>query len=274
MEENLASQKKSLQEIQEATEKTSNPDPIGTEHALELHAMTRSEKRKIQREEEKAKLKELTFWKKIQYILMYYTWKFIGITAAVVLIVFLGHQIYVITRPVALDIVLINDPTNSVFETEVPALYGSYYEQPKDARYVIDTQFQIDPDAPYTSADMAYYSKMLAILSTESTQIIICDAKVVDYYAIDGYILELQHGLPEDLFSTFRDRMYECDGPVKDADFYAIDISGMRFTEQTGIQIEEPYLCIPTCLGEENRQIAYQFLQMISDMETDGDSSK
>lgn len=261
---NLAQEKK---EIKEASEQ--KHESIVTENALELHDMTGKERRKYKFQQEKEKLKELSFWRKVQYLFTYYIWKFLAIVAASVIIVVIIQRIYIATRPVALDVALVNDPGNQAFRDTVISLYDSYYEVPEDALYLVDTNYEIHPDQTYTSGDMAYYQKMMSALMHESTHIIICDSKVVDYYAIDGYMMELKHALPEDIFYTLKEqnRLYECDGPVEDADYYAIDISGMKFVEEAEIHLEHPYLCIPSVLTGENREIAYNFIRIILDLE-------
>lgn len=260
---NLAAQKREL------TETEANAQANASEDALELHDMSRKERRQYQWKQEKEKLQELSFWRKIQYILMYYTWKFLAVVAVVAVVAVIIHRVYIATRPVALDIALVNDPGNYTFEDTVTSLYQSYYEVPDDALFLVDTNYEIKPDETYTSQDIAYYSKMMSALTKESTHIIICDERVVTYYAIDGYMMELKHALPDDLFSELEamDRLYECDGPVEDADYYAIDISGMEFIEQAGIHIEHPYLCIPGVLTDENREIAYNFIRIVLALE-------
>lgn len=266
MDKNLAKEKKALNDI-EALKK----DSIVTEDSLELQDMSRKERRNYQWKQEKEKLKELTFWRKVQYILNYYAWKFLAVVIAIGIILIIIQRIYIATRPVALDIVLVNDPGNVTFEESVTNIYTSYYEVPDDAVFIIDNNFEIYPDRTYTSQDIAYYNKMMAALTGDSTQIIICDAKVVDYYAVDGYVLELKHSLPEDIFTAIeaQERLYECDGPVEDYDFYAIDISDMEFTKRTNINLEQPYLFIPSTLGDKNREIAYNFIRILLEMENE-----
>ena len=118
---------------------------------------------------------------------------------------------------------------------------------------------------------MAYYSKMLSDLTADATHIVISDTDVIDYYAVDGYVMELKHALPEDLFEELQEKgmLYECDGPVEDADYYAIDISGTEFVKETAIQLKHPYLFIPGSLTDENRTIAFNFIRMILNMEND-----
>lgn len=259
---NLAAQKRELSEAPEVTQAHSSED------ALELHDMSRKDRRHYKWTQEKEKLKELSFWRKVQYILMYYTWKFLAVVAVFAVIAIVIHRIYIATRPVALDIALVNDPANYTFEDTVTTLYQSYYEVPDDALFLVDTNYEIHPDETYTSQDMAYYSKMMSALTHESTHIIICDESVVKYYAVDGYMMELKHALPDDLFSQLQEqgRLYECDGPVTDADYYAIDLSGMAFVEEAGIHLEHPYLCIPSVLTDENREIAYNFIRIVLDL--------
>lgn len=263
----MGEKKEDKKGTQNEDEKKQGEDGFTGEHALELHDMTRKQRRHIRRQEEREKLKELSFWRKIQYILTYYTWKFLAVAAVCLIITIIAHQIYIATRPVALDIALVNDPLNEQFEENVIALFSAYDDAPEDALYLVDTNYEIHPDETYTSSDLSYYAKMMSALTKESTHIIICDTDVIDYYAVDGYIMELKHALPEDLFQQVEDRLYECDGPVPDADFYAIDISDMEFTERCGIRLEHPYLCIPAVLTDENREIAYTFLRMVLDME-------
>ena len=240
--------------------------PVVTEDSLDLLDMTPKERRAYKRQQEREKLQELTFWRKVQYIITYYFWKFMAVVAVCAAILLIIRQIYIMTRPVALDISLVNDMENTTFAETVISLYESHYEVPEDARYLIDTGFEIKLEETAPN-DMTSYTKMMANLNYESTHIIICDAEVVQYYAIDGYLTELHFALPPELFESVKDRLYECEGPVEDSDYYAIDISGTKFAEQTGIQLEQPLLCIPTILGEENRETSFRFIQMILDME-------
>lgn len=242
--------------------------PVVMEDSLDLLDMTPKERRTYKRQQEQAKIQELTFWRKVQYIITYYFWKFIAVVAACAAIILIIRQVYIMTRPIALDIALVNDMENTTFAETVITLYESHYDVPEDARYLIDTGFEIIPEETAPN-DMTSYTKMMANLNYESTHIIICDANVVQYYAIDGFLTELHFALPPELFDAVKDRLYECEGPVEDSDYYAIDISNTKFVEQTGIQLEQPLLCIPTILGEEGRETSFRFIQMILDMEED-----
>ncbi len=260
--DNLATSKRKLAEAAD-TPSTA----VETEDALELHAMSPKERRRYKRQQEKEKLAELSFWRKVQYILMYYTWKFLAVVGAIALILLVAQRVYIATRPVALHIVLANDTGSEDITETITSMYKSYYEVRDDARFYVDTNCFIDPGETLTSLNTSYYTKMMSALTHNSTHIVICDSPVIDYYAVDGYFLELKHGLPEDIWEQVSDRLYECDGPVEDSDYYAIDISGMEFTKEAGIQLEQPYLCIPTCLDDEKREIAFNFIRMILDME-------
>jgi hypothetical protein len=253
--------------------KTNEPDATNQEHivqedSLELRDMSRKERRQYKWQQEKDKLAELTFWRRVQYIITYYGLKFIGIIAGIALIVLIIQRIYIANLPVALDIALVNDYNNNTFSSEVIDLYSSFYDVPENARYLIDNGYEIYPDSTYSSSDMAYYTKLYASITGDSTQIIICDADVVDYYAVDGYVLELKHLLPEDIYTYFEDCLYECDGPVEDSDFYAIDLAGTRFAELTELSQKHPMLMIPSSLSEENKEVAYNFLRMIIQLDS------
>lgn len=259
-----ASEQKNGSEQEKASEQLNTLDQ---EHALELLDMSRKERRRYKAEQEKKKLSELSFWRKIQYILMYYTGKFLAVVAGCAIIALIIHQVYIATRPVALRLNLVNDMDNLEFAERVEAIYQDYYEVPEDALFYIDSSYSITPGETLTSLNTSYYTKMMSSLTQGNTHIVICDSAVVDYYAIDGYFLELHYSLPADILEQVSDRLYECDGPVEDSDYYALDLSGMAFTKATGIQLEHPYLCIPTCLEDEKRETAYNFIRMILQME-------
>lgn len=97
MEKNLAKEKKSLNNIDPSKNET-----IVTENSLELHDMSRKERRKYKWNQEKEKIKELTFWRKVQYIFNYYTWKFLAVVAVIAIIGIIIQRVYIATRPVAL----------------------------------------------------------------------------------------------------------------------------------------------------------------------------
>lgn len=229
--------------------------------------MSKQERRKYEREKEKEKLSELSFWRKVQYIIMYYGWKFAGILAGTALIVVIIYRIYIACCPVALDAMLVNDPGNEVFATVLTDLYKEHYEVKKNAVFMMDSNCIVTPDETPDSVGLSYYTKLYSAMTDNSTHIIICDAAVVDSYAADGFILELKHGLPDDLFEAFKDRLYECDGPVEDSDYYAIDLTGTRFAELTQLSQERPLICIPCCLDDTNRETAFHVLQIILDLE-------
>lgn len=265
--DNLASKKKELLTESNTSEQREH---IVSEDSLELRDMSRKERRRYQQAQEREKLGELTFWRKVQYILTYYTWKFLGVVGACALILFIIQRIYIATRPIALSALLVNDPENTVFTENMIDLYKEYYEVRDDARFLIDTNFIIvpaEPDSVPDNQQLSYYTKMMSNLINDSAHIIICDADVIDYYAVDGYIAELKHALPPDLYEAFKGRYYEFDGPVEDSDYYAIDISGMEFTRRTGIGLEHPYICIPTVVSEEHRETSFQVLRIILDLE-------
>ena len=108
-------------EIKEASEQ--KHESIVTENALELHDMTGKERRKYKFQQEKEKLKELSFWRKVQYLFTYYIWKFLAVVAASVIIVVIIQRIYIATRPVALDVALVNDPGNQAFRDTVISVW-------------------------------------------------------------------------------------------------------------------------------------------------------
>lgn len=251
----------------EKASKSNKQEHILDENFLELQDMSRKERRNYNWQKEKEKLSELSFWRKIQYLIMYYGLKFVAILAGIGLIILIIFRIYVASCPVALDIITVNDITNEVFESKVIELYSSYYEIPENARFLVDTGLVIHPEETYTSADMSHYTKMYSAITSDTTQVVICDSDVLEFYATDGYLLELQHALPEDLYDYFKDRMYECDGPVEDSNYYAIDLTGTKFAELTCLGQEPPLLCMPGSLSEENQEVFYNFLRMIMELE-------
>ena len=268
-EDNLASQKRKLAEerlvsdTEDGGRKDKKKPSVVSEDNLDLRTMSHKERRKYNHQKEKEKLSELTFWRKVQYILMYYSGKFLAVVAGIGAVALIAYRIYVAACPVALDIIIVNDFTNGSFEPVVTELYSSYYEIPERARFYVDTNYELHPNTTFTTADMTYYNKMYSVMTGNTTQVVICESDVVDYYAIDGFAMELKHALPEDLFDYFKDRMYETDGPVEDADYYAIDLTGTKFASMIETSLERPMFCMPSSLNDENRQIAFNFLRMI-----------
>lgn len=266
-EDNLASQKRELAEARiQANQNSSTADPTLSTEPNPDH-MSRKELRKYHLQQERQKLSEMSFWRKLQYILMYYSFKFLAVIAGILIIVFIAKRIYIISCPIALDAVLINDITNTTFEPTVIELYTQYNEVPERSRFLIDSNMEFDPNSTEVTTDMTFYTKIGSVLTSNSTQVIISDPDIVKYYAADGYIAELQNCLPDDLFSYFRDRLYSCNGPFINGNYYAVDLTGTRFAELTELHLEHPMYCIPSCTDSDNREIAFNFLRMIRELE-------
>ena len=266
MKNNLASEKKSLRELQLQMQEQEPAEP-----AVDLDSLSKKERRKYERQQERETFKELSFFRKIQYILNYYGIK-IGVgLVAVGAVIFLIRQVYIITCPVALDIVFVNTNVSSDYQEIVENLWRSTYDVPDRALFEFAEIEDFDVNATASYTELSYYNLLMADITGNTTQIIVCDKSIVDYYVEENpYMVELYYNLPPDLFEAFKekDRLYWYeDGPIEDSKYYAIDISGMKITEILGMDCEDPYIFIPCTLDEENLQIAYNFLYMILDLE-------
>lgn len=260
-EDNLASRKRELAIVRSQAEEKEESSVQGS--VIDPDHMSPKELRKYKRQQEREKLSELSFWRKIQYILMYYSGKFFAIIAGILIIIFLIQRIYIATCPIVFDIVMINDSSNTTFESAVISLYSKYNEIPERGRFIVDTNMEFDPNSTEVTTDMTFYTKIGSVMTSNRTQVIICDPDIVSYYAVDGYLAELKNTLPSDLYEYYESRIYQCDGPYQDSNCFAIDLSNTKFAEMTDIHITQPMFCIPSCTDEENREIAINFLRTI-----------
>lgn len=230
--------------------------------AADYDHMSHKQQRHYRFQQEKKKLSEMTFHQKAEYIFMYYKWYFICTAIFIVFAIQIGKTIYVSTLDIAANIAIVNDMLNEDLIAQTEDEYRTYASVSNKKRVIVDNSYKLDTSADISStSDLAYFNKLTSGFLDGSIDVLISDQQVVDYYAEDGYVSELKANLPDDIYELVKDDLYYYDGPSKDSDYYAINITNTPYVKNHTIHYDTVYLSLPAL--SEHREAIYSFIRYV-----------
>ena len=201
---------------------------------------------KEEAQEEKEKLKHMSWKDRIWYIWEYYKFHMLLAFIAMVILWVIGTSLYRQSFTTRLSMAVINDRSggNSSTEPLMAGLREALNCRKKDIIEINEGLF-LDTNeetmSQYTYASMA---KIAALVSGEMLDIMITDEATIRHYeTLDAY-LDLSELLPEELYSQLEDQFLyttTTDGRKIPA---AVSLEKSSLKDDTGIIMEPPYLAV------------------------------
>ncbi len=243
---------------------------LATENSLELHAMTRSERRRYRRAQKKAETADMTRSQRFHYFIDCNKWKIIGILMIVVSLVWISLAVYSNTRPTVFAYAVVNSPDPWSVDTSVIDDYKSYYNYKDSDKIKYMQNLHYDPttfDADY-DANGTEYSSFPLLCEDNVYDVLISDKAGVECCSWINLIhpLDTYDGTLKTLFEgELKDRVVTAQDSANHTSSYAIDISGTDFANRMNLGYNDVYLSFPGN-SEENVDHIIKLLNYIFDL--------
>ncbi len=191
--------------------------------------------------EQQKKVKELSFKKRLAYFWHYYR---IHVFITIIVIIFISvflRDVMINSREEALNILFINNPV--AFDADV-------LEQDFATTIDLDTkeyQIAIDNSMTYeldmiNDTNTATQIQLMGMTQSNDLDIIITDQTTFEHFADQGYFLDLQSFLPDELKNQISNEFYEYSLQTEDST-NGTKVSGLIVTDHSlyqDINLEEP----------------------------------
>ncbi len=198
--------------------------------------------------EEGAKLKEMTFGEKMEYIWEYYK---VHIIITVALVFFIVSMIKIVYNNIKYEEVfhcaIVNSLLSGTEENYLKEGFGEYLEIDEEHdTLTFDSSYMFFwDDISYNTSDTTYSSRMkvAATLASQTLDIFVADKTYIESGAPELQFYDLSEVLPEDLYALVEDRLFYAKDESGVERPFAIDITGTHLDEEVFYQ-EPPYLAI------------------------------
>lgn len=187
--------------------------------------------------EKKVVLKEMEPKDRISYIWDYYKWYIIGITFAVIFVIYLIISYATRKEEVAhilmvnADLEAVSDDDNRMFD-ELLSWYG--YDTAKQ-EVVVNNGLHVDPTGVGQN-NYYTFSSILTILEAGGAEVYMSDRETFDLIGATSNLQDLSMVLPEELMEKYEDKLvYATDEETKQTYPCGIEITGNEWTKETGL---------------------------------------
>lgn len=244
---------------------------LNIEDNLELHSMTRSERRMARKMKYKKDTEGMSAKEKFSHFLYCYKWRIIVSLLIIIAATYTTVSIYSNTRPVALAYGVVNSPNPFKLDSSVVDDYKNYYHMKKSDQVIMTSNINYDLDTyeeDYNTSD-ASYTSFPTLCYEDYYDVIISDKKGVEYCSYFSIIHPLTDCLTMDLQSelnnSMSDRILYTEDSEKQSEAFAIDISGTDFAKGLNLGYDNVYLCFPGT-DERNIETARKLINYIFDL--------
>ena len=250
------SSEKNASKKEEASEKS-----IFAEDNLELHGLSRKERKKVKRERYRKTTEDMNRKEKISYFFYYFKVPILVGLATIVGLTFISISLYRNTRPVAISFALLNSPSVEYLTKDDFKDYMDYYNMPSSYRiidfYSNKCDLDIYEDYYSKNPDDAVYAQFPSLCYNDYFDIIISDKTGIEYCGKMSLIIPLEDSLDLSMSKYINEncpeRIIEVNNVNDEPVAYAIDISGTEFAESLGLDYDDVYIALP---GQSSRNIA------------------
>lgn len=231
------------------------------EDNLELHNLSRRERRRAKRERYKKTTEDMSRKEKINYFFYYFKVPILVGIAVIVSLSLIIASLYKNTRPVAISFALLNSPSVEYLSKDDFKGYMDYYDMPSSYRmldfYSNKCDLDIYEDYYSKNPDDAIYSQFPTLCYNDYFDIVISDKTGIDYCAKLSLIRPLEDSLDlsmsKYIYENCPERIVEANNVNDEPVAYAIDISGTEFAESLHLDYDDVYIALP---GQSERNIA------------------
>lgn len=215
-------------------------------------------KNKIQ--EEKTKLRELTFKKKFEYIWEYYKVHIVGTFLFLIFAGSLGNSVYQnIKYEDILSCAIVNNTLLEENRDYISDSFSEYYQLDEESETLIfDDSFHIDLDQPNEST-YASTQKFAAMVAAKSIDTTIADISFFENHADEGVFYDLSTLLSEDLYIQIEDYLYYAKDEEGNEKPFGLNLSSSHLVKGAGLYIQPPILSV--IINSQHPDVAIEFIQ-------------
>lgn len=192
------------------------------------------------RKTEADKLRPMTVRKKLEYILHYYTWLFIGLAAAALVAFYVGDIVIQSQKEILLQGFFTNDEYNLFPASQIQEDYAATQTLTKHERIVFDDALYMDLGGEASDYTAASNGKMTAYIMMAELDFMVTSDEVLEYYKDSVPMMDLRELLPE-----------EMQAELSDAFYYHTDENGV--TKATGLEFTQSRYIAGTGADKEER---------------------
>ena len=250
-------------------------EDLSTDNNLELHSMTRKERRAAKRENFNKNTEGMSFKEKAGYFFYCYKWPIISVIVAIAVICVVVIEVYSNSRPIALAYGIVNCQDTetldiSIIEEDYMEYYGFGNGYQIIGIYNLDYDLETYEDNYDISAPE--YSSFPTLCYEGYYDIIISDKKGLDYVANTAMIHPLEDSLTTDLYNIFKEEysdliVYSENNDGESCE-YALDISDTEFVKELCLDYDDVYLCF-VGVSDQNFTNARRICKFIFDLDID-----
>ncbi len=251
--------------------KAAPKEDLNIEDNLELHSMTRSERRMAQKMKYKKDTEGMSSKEKLSHFLYCYKWRIIVSLLIIIAATYTTVSVYRNTRPVALAYGVVNSPNPFKLDQSMVDDYKNYYHMKKSDQVIMTSNINYDLETyeeDYNTSD-ASYTSFPTLCYEDYYDVIISDKKGVEYCSYFSIIHPLTDCLTMDLQSklnySMSDRILYTEDSEKHSEAFAIDISDTDFAKGLNLGYDDVYLCFPGT-DERNIETARKLINYIFDL--------
>lgn len=214
-------------------------------------------------ENERQKLKNMTWRDRTWYVWEYYKFHLLGVILAIGVLSTIGTMIYRQTFTTRLSVAIINDRSGGAgssaqLESDLRKYLGCGKKDLIEINEGLMVDFNEESTSQYGYATLA---KISALAASESLDVVIGDQSAIDHYETISAYQSLEELLSPELYARVKDHIYQAMDGEGTPTPVALSLEDTAFGEKTGIVMDPPYLAI--IQGSPHKEAALQMIEYL-----------
>ena len=214
-------------------------------------------------ENERQKLKNMTWRDRTWYVWEYYKFHLLGVILAIGVLSTIGTMIYRQTFTTRLSVAIINDrsagaSSSALLESDLREYLGCGKKDLIEFNEGLMVDFNEESTSQYGYATLA---KISALAASESLDVVIGDQSAIDHYETISAYQSLEELLSPELYARVKDHIYQARDGEGTPTPVALSLEDTAFGEKTGIVMDPPYLAI--IQGSPHKEAALQMIEYL-----------
>ena len=219
------------------------------DNRLELHSLSRKEKRKYKKQQIEETTADMSPSEKRKYLLYYHKERIIITVALIVVLTILGIQIYKGTRPITISYAVINCRNQLEFNADAFEQYAKDIGKSNGYQIKAETNVELKQDE-YTksyeeNANSQKYINFETMATADYYDIIFTDMEGAVYCGMMDTFYPLDRFLDQAHYDKVKDRIIKLKNMKGEPTEYAIDISDTDFAKSLNLGYDDIYIGFP-----------------------------
>ncbi|MBO4863593.1 MAG: hypothetical protein J5517_04465 [Eubacterium sp.] len=214
---------------------------------LDMHGLSRKEKRAIIRERLKEETEGMTDKEKYKYLAYYYKEAIIITIGVIACLIFLISTIYKITRPITISYAVVNCHDKLDLDTDVIKEYAKAIGKYRGHQVKGDANINLQTDAQeyVDDSNNQIYVNFMNMITSDYYDVVFTDGKGATYLAKEGLINPVNEYLDADLYNKVKGDVKTFNGSNGQPFEAVVDISGTDIAKRMNFGYTDVYICFP-----------------------------